>query len=207
LPIPTVGLRPELVIAGLAALLLFAGAEPGGEFAASLTGYVLREEADYVQPTLAADRGRLHLESRYNYEDRRTVSLFAGWNVAVDGELDGELTPMLGATAGRLFGVAPALLFTLTWRSLELHSESEYVIAIKDVASSFYYSWSELTAHLAPWLRTGLAVQRTKVFRTAREVAVGPLLGASLGIVDAAVYLFDPLDQSRFLVASLAVTL
>ena len=29
-------------------------------------------EADYVQPTLTADRGALHLEGRYNYEARNT---------------------------------------------------------------------------------------------------------------------------------------
>ena len=28
----------------------------------------------YLQPTMIADRGRLHLESRYNYEDRESLS-------------------------------------------------------------------------------------------------------------------------------------
>jgi hypothetical protein len=198
----------EPVIAEALACLLVASG-PSWELAASMAGYVLCDEADYLQPTLAADRGALHLESRYNYEDRRTVSLFAGWNGSIGGG-DGlglEVTPMLGGTAGRLFGVAPALLFTLTWSPVELHSESEYVIAVEDVTASFFYSWSELSVRVAPWLRAGLAVQRTKLFRTAREVAVGPLIGVSLGIVDAAVYLFDPFDQQRFLVASLAVSL
>jgi hypothetical protein len=37
----------------------------------------------YMQPTVIADRGRLHLESRYNYEDRESLSVFAGVNLEV----------------------------------------------------------------------------------------------------------------------------
>ena len=74
-----------------------------------------------------------------------------------------------------------------------------------DLAASFFYSWSELGARLGDHLRAGLAAQRTKVFHTSRVVALGPWLGASLWKIDAAVYVFDPFDQGRFLVASLAL--
>src|SRR6478752_2907661 len=45
----------------------------------SVATYVLPDDGNYVQPTLAADRDALHLEARYNYEDRRSVSGFVGW--------------------------------------------------------------------------------------------------------------------------------
>jgi hypothetical protein len=38
-------------------------------FGASVYGYSLPEESEYLQPTVTADRGWLHLEARYNYEE------------------------------------------------------------------------------------------------------------------------------------------
>ena len=51
-------------------------------FHAAAATYILPDDDDYVQPTVTADRGRLHFESRYNYEGRDSVSFFAGWNFA-----------------------------------------------------------------------------------------------------------------------------
>jgi hypothetical protein len=48
------------------------------EWGPSVLLYVLRNEANYLQPTLTADRGALPLEGRYNYEDRETGSAFVG---------------------------------------------------------------------------------------------------------------------------------
>ncbi len=179
------------------------------ELEASLATYVLRGESDYLQPTVRADRGGLHLEGRYNYEDRRTLSVFAGWNVPVGGEtgLRLQLTPMFGVAAGRTLGVAPALLLALAWGPLTFDSESEYVVDARERASSFFYSWSELAAQIGSALIAGLVVQRTRVFHTTREVAVGPRVGVSFEKLEAAAYLFDPFDHARFLVILVSLRL
>jgi len=52
--------------------------EPSWGFGLSGALYVLPDEEDFVQPTFKADRGILHLETRYNYEDRESASFFAG---------------------------------------------------------------------------------------------------------------------------------
>ena len=52
----------------------------GWEFGLSGALYVLPDEGDYLQPTFKADRGILHFESRYNYEDRDSTSFFVGAN-------------------------------------------------------------------------------------------------------------------------------
>jgi hypothetical protein len=182
-----------------------AGAGPRWELEVSIAAYVLPDASDYLQPTVIADRGALHLESRYHYEDDRTVSLFVGWNVGA-AIADGphlELTPMLGGTVGRTAGLAPALELTVTWGRFTLDSAAEYVIVLDEPSASFFYSWSEAAAQLTPWLRAGLVLQRTRVVHTPRELALGPWLGVSLGRVDVAFYLFDPFDEERFLVASL----
>jgi hypothetical protein len=173
---------------------------------ASVAAYVLRDEADYLQPTATGDRGWLHLEARYNYEDRRTGSLFVGWNFELREDPSLTLTPLLGAVFGRTAGVAPGLAIELGWGLFDLHSESEYVIDARDLAASFFYSWSEAGVRLGKHLRAGLVVQRTKVFHTPRVIAVGPLVGASVWKIDASVSLFDPFDSERFLVASLALS-
>jgi hypothetical protein len=38
-------------------------------FYASASTYILPDDPDYVQPAITADRGWLHLEGRFNYED------------------------------------------------------------------------------------------------------------------------------------------
>ena len=35
---------------------------------------MLPDESDYIQPTFKADRDWLHLETRYAYEDRKSLS-------------------------------------------------------------------------------------------------------------------------------------
>ena len=53
-------------------------AEKAWAFSASAATYVLPDEPDFVQPTVSADRGWLHLEGRFNYEDRGTGSALFG---------------------------------------------------------------------------------------------------------------------------------
>ena len=63
---------------------------------ASANYYFLDDESDYIQPTVFADRGRLHVEARYNYEDRETGSLWAGYNLTGGEAVTFEFTPMIG---------------------------------------------------------------------------------------------------------------
>jgi hypothetical protein len=179
---------------------------PSWELHASLSAYLLPAQPDYLQPTVTADRGGLHLEARYNYEDIHTGSLFVGGNHQLGQKLTLELTPMLGAVFGRTNGISLALELTLSWSSLELTSESEYLVIAGDPASSFFYSWSEATVGLWDWLRAGLAVQRTKIVATPEVVAAGPMVRASAGRFDGAVYWFDPFASGQFVVIEAGAT-
>jgi hypothetical protein len=188
-----------------------AGAERdgGGAWAFDVTAfaYFLPDEADYVQPTVRADRGSLHLEGRYAYEDRRTFSLFAGWSAAMGRALRLEVTPMIGVVAGRTDGLAPGLELTLSWGPLELYSESEYVLPLGDAGSSFFYAWSELGVRPADWLRVGLVAQRTRQFRAAREVSLGAMLGVAVGRLEATLYVLDGGSSGLFAAVSMGASL
>src|SRR4051794_24681867 len=112
-----------------------AALEPDDEkwsFSLSAYTYFIPDDHEYVQPTITADRGHLHLEARYNYEDQNTASVWAGYNLAGGDKLAWEITPMIGGVFGDTSGVAPGYIASLSWWRLALYSEGEYVIDAGD---------------------------------------------------------------------------
>ncbi len=101
--------------------------EKAWSFSTSVYTYFVPDDRDYVQPTLTADRGWLHLEARYNYEALDTSSLWIGYNYGVGDKLTLEFTPMLGGVFGATAGIAPGYRGTLSWWKLELYTEGEYL--------------------------------------------------------------------------------
>ncbi len=177
---------------------------PAWEWGPSILLYVLRDEPDFVQPTLTGDLGPVHLEARYNYEDRDTGSAFVGWNFTLGEELVLGLTPMIGGVFGRTSGIAPALTLTLEWGPLALWSQSEYVFDLGDSSASFFYAWSELSVTGPGWLRVGVVLQRTRAFQTTTEVQGGPLVGVTIWKLSATAYLFAPGQDDQFTVVAIA---
>ena len=60
----------------------------------SLSGYyfALPNASDYMVGIAAANRGPLHLEARYNYENIDAGSVFAGWTLATGERLPVSVT-------------------------------------------------------------------------------------------------------------------
>jgi hypothetical protein len=170
----------------------------------SLLLYVLPEGASYFQPTLAVDRGGLHLEGRYNYEARDTGSAWFGWNFSFGHELKFGFTPMVGGVFGQTNGVATGLTIELEWGPLALWSQSEYVFDLADSSNDYFYVWSELSVTGPEWLRVGMVLQRTKVFETSTQVQGGPLVGLTFWKLSATAYLFAPAQPDQFVVVALA---
>ena len=165
-------------------------------FSASAFTYLLPDEPDYVQPTFTADRGRLHLEARYNYEGLRAGSAWIGCNWSFGEKVTLDLTPMVGGVFGDTTGIAPGYKAALSWRKLELSSESEYVFDTGSSSDSFLYTWAELAWAPADWLRLGLAVQRTKVYTTDFDIQRGFLVGFAYRNATFTTYVFNP-DASQ----------
>jgi hypothetical protein len=163
---------------------------------ASAYTYILPDEANYVQPTVAGDRGWLHLEARFNYEDHGTGSAWFGGTFSTGERVTLEVTPMIGAVFGNTAGIAPGYELSLGWRALALYSEAEYVIDTADSADSFLYTWSELTVSPAEWYRFGLVVQRTKVYDTEFDSQRGLMAGVSWKHAEVTAHVFNP-DASR----------
>jgi hypothetical protein len=175
-------------------------------FSATADTYVFKNDDDYVQPTVTADRGALHLESRYNYEERHSASGFVGWNLEAGDTVKLELTPMFGGMAGKTTGVIPAVELTLTFLRFELYSEGEYVIDLKESRNRFLYNWSEFNLWPTDWLRAGGVVQRTRTLHEPRDIQGGLLGGVTVGRVEGAAYFFTPWSADRFFVASVGLS-
>ncbi|PWB72831.1 MAG: hypothetical protein C3F15_10570 [Holophagae bacterium] len=171
--------------------------DSGGVWAFSINAYayLVPEDDDFLQPTVTADRGKLHLEARYNYEDFNTGSLWVGYNFSLDGEVTLTFTPMAAAVAGDTDGVAPGFNLAIDWWRLAFFSQCEYVFDSDGSEESFFYSWTELSVWPLDWLGAGVVVQRTKVADLDFEAEPGVLLGLAYKNADLTVYLFD-LDGS-----------
>jgi hypothetical protein len=160
-------------------------------YSASLFGYSVADDQDYAQPTFAADRGRFHLEARYNYEALETGSGWLGYAFSAGKKLRIDITPMLGGVFGDFQGLAPGYELTMGWSKLELDSEGEYFFDFADDTEDFLYNWSELSISPTGGWRAGLAVQRTRAYQTSLDFQRGPLVGVSFKSVDLTAYVFN----------------
>jgi hypothetical protein len=160
-------------------------------FAAAGYGYLIPDNQSYFSPTFRADRKWVHLEARYNYEDRKTGSLWLGYNVSFGQKLVLEATPMVGGIFGNTTGVAPGYLFTLSYKKVSLYSEGEFVFDTKNNGGNFFYSWNELTYLPTDWFRAGLASQRTRAYQTPLDVQRGFFAGISHQKMDFTTYVFN----------------
>ncbi len=168
-----------------------AAADKAWSFGASLYTYIVPDSREFVQPTFSADRGWLHLEARYNYENLETGSAWIGYNFSVGNKLTFDVTPMLGGVFGNTTGVAPGYRFSLAYGRFELASEGEYVIDAGTRSGNFFYTWSELTYSPWDWLRVGLVAQRTKAYQTELDIQRGFLVGVAYKRIDVTTYVFN----------------
>ena len=154
-------------------------------------------------PIFIADKGNLHLEARYNYEDLKTFSGWVGYNFFGGDEFEYFITPMLGAAIGRTDGIAPGLEFTLGYAGFELYSESEYLFDFASSEYNFFYSWTDLTYPPLDWLWFGISGQMTKEFETELEIDRGLILGAEYRNFEITGYFYNAFTDDVFFMLAL----
>jgi len=145
----------------------------------TVDGYIIPNSQSYVDPVFVANRGWLHLEARYDYENLRTGSLWVGYNFSAGKKLVLNLTPMIGGVSGRTTGIAPGCEASLTYKKIQLSISNEYVFDTTHKSGSFYSASPELTYSPLRWFRVGLVAERTKAFHTSLDVQRGFLAGVS----------------------------
>ncbi len=170
--------------------------EKAWSFSISASTYIVPDDQEYVQPTFTADRDWLHLETRYNYENLETGSVWVGYNFGSGEKLEWEFTPMLGGVFGNTTGIAPGYKLSLTYWKFELSSEGEFVFDTGNSEGNFFYNWSELSVSPVDWFRFGLVGQRTRAYQAGVDIQRGLLVGFSYKKIDFTTYAFN-LDQGK----------
>jgi hypothetical protein len=175
------------------------------DFNASLYSYFITDDF-FLLPILTADKSELHLEARYNYEDRNTFSGWIGYNFQTGEELEFTATPMIAAVLGNTNGVAPGLKIELLYQSFELYIESEYMFNIEDGSGNYFYAWTELTYSPVDWLWVGIVGQRTRAYQAELDIQRGVLAGASYSIFELAGYIFNIGNDDAYFMLSIAAS-
>ena len=177
---------------------------PGWDYSATGMYYSFRNQDDFTLAVATADRGQLHLEARYNYEAIDSGSLFVGWKFSGGNKLTWELTPILGAVFGSMEGIAPGFEAAAAYGVADVYIEAEFARDLEVKEDSFTYSWSELGFTPWEWLRFGLVGQRTKVYKSERDIQRGLFAQVIYRKATLGVYVFNPDDSdTRFTVFSL----
>jgi len=172
------------------------------EFNAEVNFYFIPEDF-FILPVFQADKNKLHLEARYNYEDLETFSAWVGYNISGGNEFEYAFTPMIGGVVGLANGIAPGLKMTLSYKGFELYSEAEYMFDFE--IENFFYMWSDLTYSPNDWLWFGISGQRTRVYQSELEVQRGLLVGAGLKRWELSAYWYNIATDDTFVLLGVSV--
>jgi len=179
---------------------------PGWKLELELNGFFGLDEGAQFAPTASVDRGPLHLEARYNYEDFHTATFFAGWGFRWGGdETFLRAVPLLGGAVGESAGLVPGLEVEAQWWRLSYWLELEYLFDLKHGSSSFFYTWSEVNLELVSFLWVGASWQRFRQAHSERELDVGPMIGAGVGPVSLSLYYYGIGTPDRWALVTLGV--
>lgn len=181
------------------------GKERQWEFSIAGYYYALPADNDVLVGVFRQDLGNLHLEGRYNYEDRNTASVFAGWTLSAGESFTIALTPMAGVAFGSTAGIVPALEASLGYGMFDFYGEGEYLIDVNDKSGNFFYSWLELGITPNELFRAGLAAQRTRVFESPLEVDRGLFAQINPEPATVYVYAFNLFTDSWFMVMAVQI--
>ena len=148
----------------------------GWEHAPAVNLYILSDDF-YLVPVYKVNKNWLHLEARYNYEDRNTFSAWFGYNFSGGNKFRYTITPMAGGLLGNTNGIAPGLELNFEFFRFTLYSESEFVFDLQTSEGDFFYNWTEFSWSPLDWLWFGLSLQRTRIYQTDLYLQPGLLLG------------------------------
>lgn len=175
-------------------------------FEADAFYYLMPDEVNTTTLIGTADHKALHLEARYNYEDKNTFSFFGGYNFETGKELVLGLTPMAGFAVGNINGIIPGLEISLSWGIFDYYSESEYIFDFEGKENDYFYIWTELGISPFDNFRAGAVANRTLLYQSDREFEAGAFVQYSFRKIKAMIYYFNPLSKDNsYLIPTLGI--
>ena len=175
-------------------------------FEADAFYYLMPDEVNTTTLIGTADHKALHLEARYNYEDKNTFSFFGGYNFETGKELVLDVTPMAGFAVGNINGIIPGLEISLSWGIFDYYSESEYIFDFEGKENDYFYIWTELGISPFDNFRAGAVANRTLLYQSDREFESGAFVQYSFRNIKAMIYYFNPLSKDNsYLIPTLGI--
>jgi hypothetical protein len=144
--------------------------------------------------------------ARWNYEGLNSFSILGGYSFSdYQHAFKWEIIPMGGVAMGNFTALLPALRFNLAYKKFTLTSETEYAISLNEKNESYFFIWSELRYLILPWLQTGIAAQRSRLYTSGRNVDHGFLINTTMfSKLNIGGYIFDTFDKNdRFYMLSM----
>jgi len=178
-------------------------ADSSWAFAASGYYYFIPDDKNTFTFIGTADYKRLHLETRYNYEDQNTGSVFAGWRFKTKGKVQFEAVPMMGIVFGNTNGIAPGIELSLSYYKFDYYSETEYVVDFSSNENNFLYTWGEIAFSPIESIRTGISYQRTRLYQTSFDTQRGIFAEYSFWKLTAGIFYFNPFSTNELVTATL----
>ena len=191
----------------LATLAQYEGDSAQSKWSFSTSGYyyIIPGEKNTLTLIGYADYKSLHFEARYNYEDHKTGSLFAGRRFETGEKFVFGATPMVGVVFGNTDGLAPGIELDASYKIFDYYSETEYVFDFSGKENNYLYIWGEIGINPFNRFRTGLTYQRTKLYQSELDIQRGIFAEYQFWKITAGAYLFDPFSGNQFVIAALSI--
>lgn len=138
----------------------------------------------------------LHAEFRYNYEERKTASVYLGKNFSSDSGFSYSITPMLGWVFGQYNGTSLALNTDAGYKKIYISVQTQYTWSKEGKAGNFFYTWGEIGYEATKWFYAGLSSQVTKPYNEITATEYGMLVGFNIKKISIPVYVFSPFDKN-----------
>ncbi len=177
-------------------------------WAHDIEGWFYFMPEDFIfSPIYGIDKGWLHLEARYNYEDQNTFSAWFGYNFSGGNKFQYTVTPMIGGLVGSINGISPGLELDFDFCGFNFNSASEYVFDLQGKENDFFYNWTDFTYTPLDWLWFGISTQRTRLYQDKLDFQYGPMLGGGYKWLGLTAYWYNPLSNNQYFVLYLSVAL
>lgn len=162
---------------------------------------------DYLWMPIIHRTGKkgLHTEFRYNYEERKTASVYIGKNFSRDSAFSYSITPMLGWVFGKYNGGSAALNADADYKKVFASVQTQYTVSKNSASENFFYTWAETGYQPADWFYAGVSTQLTKVHKEKAEAEYGVLVGFNIKKITVPIYVFSPFSKERNFIAGINI--
>ena len=144
------------------------------------------------------------IDMRYGYDAPRTFSLNFGKSFETGNNTISSIsTSTIGIAVGAINGINLNLEQEVELSRFYFSTKLQYFFSPRDKTDNFFYTWSELGICFSKKVFSGISFQGTVANNKCRDANKGFVIGFSRGRCTFPVYVFDPFNDGRSIVAGI----